>query len=110
MKCQKCQHENPDTQKFCGECGSKLERVCPNCSADNPSEYKFCGECGSDLRQSIETPPGDDVDQESPFPESTIREIPAAPKVIEGERKYVTALFQICPDIRPCQRGLTRKK
>ena len=93
MKCQKCQHENPDTQKFCGECGSKLERVCPNCSADNPSEYKFCGECGSDLRQSIETPPGDDVDQESPFPESTIREIPAAPKVIEGERKYVTALF-----------------
>ena len=93
MKCPKCQHENPDTQKFCGECGSKLERICPNCSANNPSGYKFCGECGSDLRQSIETPLGDDVDQESPSPESTIREIPPAPKVIEGERKYVTALF-----------------
>jgi len=93
MKCSECQTENPDTQKFCGECGTKLERVCPNCSANNPSQYKFCGECGSDLRQSIETHPGDNVDQESPSPESVVREIPAAPKVIGGERKYVTALF-----------------
>ena len=53
---------NPDTQRFCGECGTKLERVCPNCSANNPYQYKFCGECGSDLRQSIETPPGEDVE------------------------------------------------
>jgi uncharacterized membrane protein YvbJ len=24
MKCPKCQHENPDAQKFCGECGYNL--------------------------------------------------------------------------------------
>ena len=27
MKCPKCQHENPNAQKFCGECGAKLEKV-----------------------------------------------------------------------------------
>jgi hypothetical protein len=24
MKCPKCQTENPDTVKFCGECGAKI--------------------------------------------------------------------------------------
>lgn len=24
MKCPKCHSENPDTQKFCGECGTKI--------------------------------------------------------------------------------------
>ena len=93
MKCPECQIENPDTQKFCGECGSKLERVCPNCSASNPSQYKFCGECGSDLKKAKETSPGDDLDQKSSIPESASHEIPTAPMAIEGERKYVTALF-----------------
>ncbi|MDH4271536.1 MAG: protein kinase, partial [Candidatus Aminicenantes bacterium] len=27
MKCPKCQHENPDTQKFCGECATALTPV-----------------------------------------------------------------------------------
>ncbi|UCD88527.1 MAG: AAA family ATPase [Desulfobacterales bacterium] len=27
MKCPECQHENPDTQKFCGECGQKLGKI-----------------------------------------------------------------------------------
>ncbi len=27
MKCPKCQHENPDTQKFCGECAAALTPV-----------------------------------------------------------------------------------
>ena len=41
MKCPKCQFENPDTQKFCGECGSKLDKVCPNCGDANPSQYQI---------------------------------------------------------------------
>ena len=52
MKCPRCQSENPDAQKFCGECGSKLEMVCSNCGVSNPTHYKFCGECGHNL-----TPP-----------------------------------------------------
>ncbi len=46
MKCPKCQFENPDTMKFCGECGGKLEKLCPKCNAANPLQFKFCGECG----------------------------------------------------------------
>jgi len=93
MKCPECQAENPDTQKFCGECGTKLERVCPNCSANNPSQYKFCGECGFDLKKAKEASPGDDLDQKSSIPESAGHAIPTTPMAIEGERKYVTALF-----------------
>ena len=49
MQCPECQIENPDTQKFCGECGAKLEKICPGCEAKNPPQYKFCGECGHSL-------------------------------------------------------------
>jgi signal transduction histidine kinase len=27
MKCPRCQHENPESQKFCGECGTSLPRL-----------------------------------------------------------------------------------
>jgi len=33
IKCQKCQHENPDTQQFCGDCGTQLpssEEISPS--------------------------------------------------------------------------------
>ena len=57
MKCPECQTENPDTQKFCGECGARLEKTCPSCSAKNPPQYKFCGECGHDLTTPPEPSP-----------------------------------------------------
>ncbi|MDY6966913.1 MAG: zinc ribbon domain-containing protein, partial [Halobacteriota archaeon] len=40
MKCVKCDFDNPDTQKFCGECGAILEKVCPKCGIGNPPKYK----------------------------------------------------------------------
>ncbi|MCK5351077.1 zinc ribbon domain-containing protein, partial [bacterium] len=33
--CPKCQFENPEGIKFCGECSAKLERSCPNCQFTN---------------------------------------------------------------------------
>jgi len=93
MKCPECQFKNPEDMKFCGECGAKLEKICPNCNFSNPLNFKFCGECGFDLRKSKEAPPMDDLDQESPIPESAPHYAPVAPEAIEGERKYVTALF-----------------
>jgi len=57
MKCQKCQFENPESVKFCGECGAKLERICPECNSSNPPQFKFCGECGLDLQKPKEAPP-----------------------------------------------------
>ncbi|MGO9138597.1 MAG: double zinc ribbon domain-containing protein [Syntrophales bacterium] len=49
MNCPKCQFENPDGTKFCGECGAKLEKVCPKCNYFNPPHFKFCGDCGHNL-------------------------------------------------------------
>jgi hypothetical protein len=51
MKCPKCHFENPDGVKFCGGCGSKLEKPCPRCGHANPAQFKFCGECGHSLDQ-----------------------------------------------------------
>ena len=47
MKCPTCTGENPDQQKFCGECGAKLVLVCPACGSDNPPQQKFCGDGGN---------------------------------------------------------------
>jgi class 3 adenylate cyclase len=73
MKCPKCQFENPESAKFCNECGNKLELVCPGCGKQNPVGSKFCNDCGQNLEEVLET--------EEKVPEA------------EGERKYVTVLF-----------------
>jgi membrane protease subunit (stomatin/prohibitin family) len=47
--CSKCGTQNPQTNKFCASCGSKLGPAtieCPNCKAQVPEGTKFCPECG----------------------------------------------------------------
>lgn len=48
MICKNCGYENPDTAKFCNECGEKLESeiTCPECGCKNKVGAKFCNECG----------------------------------------------------------------
>ena len=48
MKCPKCRTVNPETKKFCRECGALLSHVCPHCHAEILPADKFCGECGAD--------------------------------------------------------------
>ena len=50
--CSQCGHENPEGNKFCQECGSKLgvQNLCPACGAANAPGVKFCQECGSRLQ------------------------------------------------------------
>lgn len=36
-------------QKFCGECGAKMEKKCPSCGQVWDPTQKFCGECGTKL-------------------------------------------------------------
>ena len=54
MKCQKCRFDNPDTARFCIECGGPLEFRCPECEAVTPAAGKFCMECGYELAVSDE--------------------------------------------------------
>jgi class 3 adenylate cyclase/tetratricopeptide (TPR) repeat protein len=73
MKCPKCQVENREGARFCGNCRTKLSQVCPHCKSENPPDNKFCDECGQEL--------GKVARKEKSVSES------------EGERKYVTAMF-----------------
>lgn len=52
MKCSKCGVENPESFKFCCQCGAKLEVInkCPNCGSTLPSYGLFCPECGTRVR------------------------------------------------------------
>jgi class 3 adenylate cyclase len=91
LQCPRCQHENPASQKFCGECGARLPSVCPSCSASNPPGQKFCGACGTalgptDVAAKYGTP-------QSYIPKHLAEKILTSKAALEGERKQVTVLF-----------------
>jgi class 3 adenylate cyclase/tetratricopeptide (TPR) repeat protein len=88
LKCPRCQHENPATLKFCGECGSRLAAVCPACAAPNAPSQKFCGECGARLHALPSAPA-----PEAYTPPHLAERILTSRTALEGERKQVTVLF-----------------
>jgi len=92
MQCPKCQFENRDEAKFCGECGHKFEISCPECGTDNRVGNKFCDECGSNLKPVKKVP--DPITETVIQSVSLSKEIIAGdPPSINGERKHVTVLF-----------------
>jgi class 3 adenylate cyclase len=99
MKCSKCQFENPDNTKICGECGANLEILCPNCKHPNPPGFKFCGECGHNLSISSEALPKELSFEEKItkvqkyLPKGLTQKILAQRDRIEGEHKQVTVMF-----------------
>jgi len=99
MQCPKCQFENPEGIKFCGECGAKLERLCLDCNSSNPPNFKFCGECGHKLDVSAEASPKDLSFEEKLtkvqkyLPKGLTEKILSQRDRIEGERKRVTVMF-----------------
>lgn len=53
-KCVKCGRGGDDGQKFCPQCGGKMEiplTNCPGCKAMITDTDKFCMECGHKLRE-----------------------------------------------------------
>ena len=48
MKCPNCKTENPDTRKFCRECGAKLPLMCPQCG--NKLGTLNCKKCNSEIK------------------------------------------------------------
>jgi class 3 adenylate cyclase/tetratricopeptide (TPR) repeat protein len=99
MKCPECQFENPESIKFCGECGAKLEIICPSCNSQNPPKFKFCGECGHHLTKLEGAPPKDlSFDEKLTkiqryLPKGLTEKILSQRDRIEGERKQVTVMF-----------------
>jgi len=46
MQCPACASENPDGNRFCGQCGGALPDACTACGTIAPAGNKFCGHCG----------------------------------------------------------------
>jgi class 3 adenylate cyclase/tetratricopeptide (TPR) repeat protein len=101
MNCPKCQAENPETKKFCRQCGAKLVKVCHQCGAEILPDDKFCGECGHPLSADAQPKP---VPKDLTFDEKLAKiqkylpgniteKILSQRDRIEGERKQVTVLF-----------------
>src|SRR5215208_7107293 len=93
MQCPQCQHENPAGQKFCGECGARLEARCSACSTVNPLGQRFCGECGERLAGPAAAPKPALPSPASYTPQHLAERIISSRGALEGERKQVTVLF-----------------
>jgi predicted ATPase/class 3 adenylate cyclase len=93
MECPKCQTENPEGLKFCGECGARMERICPKCHAANPPQFKFCGECGQALHKPSLSSPINYSEPRSYTPKFLADKILTSRSAVEGERKLVTVMF-----------------
>src|SRR6202162_1248068 len=90
MLCAKCNNDNPADASFCEGCGAKLEIVCPTCKTLPSPGARFCKKCGTALAA---TRPDSHPASPSDSPITVTADASYAPKVIEGERKTVTALF-----------------
>jgi len=66
MKCLKSQTENPNTQKFCNEYGTKFEKVCTKCGYSNPPQYELYAKGAHNL-----TPPSELTPKELPLKKVT---------------------------------------
>jgi hypothetical protein len=94
MRCIKCGSQNPDTKRFCGDCGAALANRCTRCNAENPPEKRFCGDCGAALVDVV--PANAPKASASRSTAAAIRltgERADASTATDGERKTVTALF-----------------
>ena len=99
MKCPGCEYENPGDIKFCGNCGTKLEKLCSNCNSANPPQFNFCGECGNKLDAvDVSFLKDFSIDEkiakfQKYLPKGLADKILSQKDRIEGERKQVTVMF-----------------
>ncbi len=79
MRCPNCQSETQPGQKFCPECGTRLEAACASCGATLVPGAKFCAECGAPATTTT-----------LPSLDDAIRPASATPV---AERRIVSVLF-----------------
>jgi class 3 adenylate cyclase/tetratricopeptide (TPR) repeat protein len=99
MQCPKCQFENREGAKFCGDCGHKFEIACPECGTNNRAGNKFCDECGHKLTSTPTTTSQNlSFDEklakiQKYLPQGLTEKILSQRDKIEGERKQATVMF-----------------
>src|SRR4029077_4769099 len=93
MQCPRCQAENSEGRRFCGDCGLSLALPCPSCGFVNEGSAKFCGGCGSP-RSLCGPVLGPRFGPPTSYtPKHLAEKILSSPAVQEGERKTVTVMF-----------------
>src|SRR5262245_64757480 len=87
MECLSCHADNPESGRFCTQCGAALPAKCIQCGAVNSPESRFCGSCGASLALATRASNG--------FTAATSR--PPSPSetnfISVGERRHLTVLF-----------------
>ncbi|GAG18995.1 unnamed protein product, partial [marine sediment metagenome] len=93
MQCPKCQHENEDDARFCGECATSLTHggVCPSCGQSCKPGQKFCNACAHPLTEPAGATPA--REPAAYTPKHLADKILKGKSALEGERKQVTVLF-----------------
>src|SRR2546426_2610986 len=93
MQCPRCQAEDREGRRFCGECGLSLALPCPSCGFVNEGSEKFCGGCGSPRTESGSAQQARFGPPASYTPKHLVEKILGSQAVVEGERKTVTVMF-----------------
>ena len=84
MQCHRCGTDNPDTAKFCRNCGAGLALACAHCGQPIAADDRFCAHCGHPTGFGA-------VDARRATPTTPIEKIQAGD--IASDRKIVTTLF-----------------
>ena len=101
MSCPSCGAAASPNQKFCAECGARMQQACPSCGVAYEGSPKFCPECGVGLQAAG-----------TPVPAATTNGA-AAPEIGQAssvaERKLVSVMFagpgRLHHDVRVTRRG-----
>ena len=89
MRCPSCNSANPETARFCIECGAAYEHRCSKCGRGNLLQAKFCGHCGSSLNAAA----APEIDGGSQANVSVRDGAPEVQGSRDGERRHLTVLF-----------------
>ena len=96
MNCASCGHDNPDSARFCLECGTPFALRCAGCGAELPGGAKFCLECGAAVVGAASERAALAPARSSPRAPTSRHladKIRPTKSALEGERKQVTVLF-----------------
>jgi class 3 adenylate cyclase len=86
MECLSCHADNPESGRFCTQCGAALPAKCIRCGAVNLPESRFCGSCGASLAVTRASNGFTAATSRLPSPSKT--NFPSG-----GERRHLTVLF-----------------
>ena len=107
MLCPRCNTENREGRRFCGECGLSFASTCPSCGFLNEGTEKFCGGCGRSLTTTSNTVEPRFSSPQTYTPKHLAEKILTSKSALEGERKQVTVLFA---DLKGSMDRLTPKQ